>query len=154
MPNYDWMSPTEINDMVAYLKSIAHTELTNKEVFEEACSRCHSMKYAKIYARTDKENISKYMGSNPPDLSMFIRSRGEEYLHKFVNDPQKLLHGTAMPRVGLTEESEHKVVSYLEEIGDSKKAERESLGPKILIYLAILAFFSYLWKAKIWREVH
>ena len=154
MPNYDWMQPQEIDDMVAYLKSIAKTDLTNKEVFEDACSRCHSMKYDKITALTGKADITKYMGSTPPDLSMMIRSRGDEYLHKFINEPGKLLHGTAMPRVGLTEEAEKQVVTYMENIGDSKKAEREALGPKVLGYLVILAILSYLWKAQIWRDVH
>jgi ubiquinol-cytochrome c reductase cytochrome c1 subunit len=154
MPNYDWMSEKEINDIVSYLKGIASGTLTDRQVFEEACGRCHSLKYDKIYALTPAEYIKPYMGSLPPDLSMMIRSRGKDYLHKFVNDPQKLLEGTAMPRVGLTQEAEAQVVKHMENIGDSKKAEREALGPKVLIYLVLLAVLAYLWKVKIWREVH
>ena len=159
MPGYSWMQPQEIADMVAYLQSIAPKEMTNKEVFTDACIRCHAIKYGdmkngSMAAKTPNENIEAYMGKLPPDLSQFIRSRGESYLHEFVNDPQKHLEGTAMPRVGLTADSEDQVIAYLEEVGDSKKAEREALGPKFLIYLVIFAIFAWLWKASKWREVH
>eukprot|EP01155_Anaeramoeba_flamelloides_P018091 Anaeramoba_flamelloidesa569129_25.p1 GENE.a569129_25~~a569129_25.p1 ORF type:complete len:301 (+),score=16.58 a569129_25:481-1383(+) len=169
MPGYDWMSPQEIADMVAYLKSIAPEKMTNREVFKDACNRCHSMKYdgmriikdaengvykEGLNARTPAENIKAYMGTVPPDLSQFTRSRSDSYLHEFINDPQKHLHGTAMPRVGLNEEAEKQVVTYLEEIGEVKKAEREALGPKFLIYLVIFAILAWAWKAKIWRELH
>lgn len=169
MPNYDWMKPQEIADMVAYLQSIAPKSMSNKEVFMDACQRCHSMKYDEFKIITDKENgvrkegvkaktplenITAYMGTTPPDLSQYIRSRSEDYLHEFINNPQKHLAGTAMPRVGLTEKVENQVVAYMEEVGETKKAEREALGPKFLIYLVIFAIFAWLWKAKIWREVH
>ena len=159
MPSYDWMQPQEVADMVAYLKSIAPNEMTNKEVFVDACQRCHGIKYADMLkgtmsAFTPDADVKKYMGKLPPDLSQYIRSRGENYLETFVNDPQKHLEGTAMPRVGLTEESQAQVVAYLQEVGDSKKAEREELGPKFLIYLVIFAIFAFLWKSSKWREVH
>ena len=159
MPGYGWMQPQEIADMVAYLQSIAPKEMTNKEVFTDACLRCHSIKYGDMKngtmaAKTPNENIKAYMGKLPPDLSQYIRSRGESYLHEFVNNPQKHLEGTAMPRVGLTLEAETQVITYMEEVGDSKKAQREELGPKFLIYLVIFAIFAWLWKASKWRDVH
>ena len=159
MPNYDWMQPQEIADIVAYLQSIAPKSMTNKEVFADACQRCHSIKYGDFYggsmtAKTPEANIKSYMGKTPPDLSQYIRSRSVSYLHEFINDPQKHLEGTAMPRVGLTADAEKQVVTYMTEVGDSKKAEREALGPKFLIYLTIFAIFAWLWKAKIWRQVH
>jgi ubiquinol-cytochrome c reductase cytochrome c1 subunit len=159
MPNFDWLQPQEIADSVAYLKDIAPKEMTNKEVFTNACQRCHSIKYADMKngtmaAFTPSDDIKKYMGKVPPDLSQMIRSRGHEYLETFINDPQKHLAGTAMPRVGLTEEAQAQVISYLEEVGDSKKAQREELGPKFLIYLVIFAIFGFLWKASKWRDVH
>lgn len=169
MPGYDWMAPQDIADMVAYLKSIAPKTMSNKEVFMDACNRCHSMKYDGFKIITDKENgvrkegvtartpneyIMAYMGTLPPDLSQHIRSRGASYLHEFINDPQKHLEGTAMPRVGLTQQAEQQVVTYMEQIGESKKQEREELAPKFLIYLAIFALFAWAWKFKIWREVH
>lgn len=159
MPSYNWLQPQEIADVVAYLKDISPKEMTNKEVFADACQRCHSIKYADMKngtmaAFTPDADIKKYMGKLPPDLSQMIRSRGHEYLETFINNPQKHLEGTAMPRVGLTEESQAQVIAYLEEVGDSKKAQREELGPKFLIYLVIFAIFGFLWKASKWRDVH
>ena len=150
MPSYNWMSDEDIASIVAYLKSIAPTELSNKEVFVNACGRCHNMKYAKIQATSD---VSNYMGSTPPDLSMMIRSRGEHYLTTFINNPQKQLPGTAMPRVGLSKESQEQVIAYLEEVGDSKKGEREAIAPYVLGFLAFMTFISFLWKKEIWDEV-
>ncbi len=159
MPGYGWMQPSEIADIVAYLQSIAPSQMTNKEVFVDACQRCHAIKYGDFFggsmtAKTPDENIKTYMGKLPPDLSQMIRSRGAEWLHEFINDPQKHLHGTAMPRVGLTEASEDQVIAYMIEVGDSKKAEREALAGPFLGYLVIFAIFAWLWKAKLWREVH
>ncbi|PHO10481.1 cytochrome C [Malaciobacter canalis] len=159
MPGYEWMQPQEIADMVAYLQSIAPEKITNKEAFTDACQRCHGIKYGDMKggtmaAHTPNENIKAYMGKTPPDLSQYIRSRGESYLHTFINNPQKHLEGTAMPRVGLTQKAEQQVIEYMEQVGDSKKAEREALGPKFLIYLVIFAIFAWLWKAKLWRNLH
>ncbi|CAE11148.1 c-type cytochrome [Wolinella succinogenes] len=153
MPAYDWMSNEEIADIVAYFASIAPEKVSNQEVFVDACQRCHSMKYDKLLAETPEETLKDYMGSKAPDLSMMIRSKGEHYLHTFINEPQKLLHGTAMPRVGLNEEAEKQVVSYIESIGDSKKDERESLGIKAILFMMVLSVLAYLWKHKIWKEV-
>lgn len=150
MPDYSWMSNEDISSIVEYLKSIAPAKLSNKEVFVDACGRCHSMKYDKLPAVSD---VTKVMASTPPDLSMMIRSRGEHYLTTFINDPQKHLHGTAMPRVGLTEEAQKQVITYLEEIGDSKKAEREAIAPYVLGFLGFMIFISLLWKREVWNEV-
>src|SRR5574344_1945044 len=159
MPGYDWMQAQEIADMVAYLQSIAPKEMTNKEIFVDACQRCHDIKYAdmkggSMSSFTAHNDIKTYMGKLPPDLSQYIRSRSVDYLTTFVNDPQKQLEGTAMPRVGLTQEAQTQVIKYLEEVGDSKKEQREELGPKFLIYLVIFAIFAFLWKASRWRDVH
>lgn len=159
MPGYGWMQPQEIADMVAYLQSIAPETMSNKEVFIDACQRCHGIKYGDMQkgtmaSFTPVENIKSYMGKIPPDLSQYIRSRSTSYLHELINDPQKHLEGTAMPRVGLTQEAENQVVTYMQEVGDSKKPERDALGPKFLIYLVIFAIFAWLWKAKQWRDMH
>lgn len=159
MPGYAWMDDQEIADMVAYLQSIAPTEMTNKEVFTDACLRCHGIKYADMMGGTMKAQSSKsdliaYMGKLPPDLSQYIISRGEKYVHTFVNDPQKHLEGTAMPRVGLTQEAEKQVVAYMVEVGDPNREARSTVGMNVLAYLVIFAIFAWLWKAKIWRDLH
>jgi ubiquinol-cytochrome c reductase cytochrome c1 subunit len=148
----------DIMDMVAYLQSVApkvaDDKAGHKVTFEAACGRCHSMKYAGIEAKTSADTLKTYMGATPPDLSQHIKSRGEHYLHSFVNDPQVLLKGTAMPRVGLNEKAQEEVIAYMEEVGDSKKAERETTGLYVMIYTLIFAILAYLWKRKIWSEVH
>ena len=170
----------EIADIVAYLKSIAPDEdkliagraaaagvkadanltqaqkkfFLSKAVFEDACVRCHDVKYDKLLTQGDKASVANYMGSTPPDLSMSIRSKQAGYLHEFINDTQKMLPGTAMPRVGLNERAEKQVVAYIQAVGDSKKDERESTAVNIMIYFLILSVFAGLWKSKIWSKLH
>lgn len=143
-----------IADLVAYFKSIAPAQMDDKAVFEEACARCHDMKYAGIKTKGATDMLKAYLGMTPPDLSMYIRSRDITYLHNFINDPQKMLEGTAMPRVGLNEKAQNQVIAYMSKVGDSKKDERESLGIKIMIYFVILSIFAILWKMAIWRHLH
>ncbi|EAH8393619.1 cytochrome c1 [Campylobacter coli] len=126
----------------------------DKSTFIEACGRCHDIKYDNFFTPSNHNDLANYLGSVPPDLSMMIRSRGEQYLHDFINNTQKLLPGTAMPRVGLTEDAQVKVVSYLEKVGDSKKEERESTGIYIMIFFVILSIFAIGWKRSIWSKLH
>lgn len=154
MPGYEWLSDDELSNVVAFFASIAPKELTDKEVFEQACARCHSVKYDHLAAHTLDADLKGYLGASAPDLSMMIRSRGAHNLNVFINDPQKLLPGTSMPRVGLGEEAQKQVVNYLQNVGDSNKAQRDSLGLKIIIFFVVLALIAYAWKRKIWRDLH
>jgi len=169
-------------DIVAYLKSIAPKaeEVTPKEAFENACGRCHAMRYAKwtqigtvpktkanITTHQDIEklkfdqkvaeyqgSLAKYMGKLPPDLSIIIRARSKHFLETFVENPQSQLPGTAMPAVGLSEEGYEKVEAYLEEIGDPSKPKREAVGPWVIGFFVIFTLLAYLWKQSHWRELH
>ncbi len=168
-------------DIVAYFKSIApKEEVTSKEAYEFACGRCHANRYAnwtqigekpKFKTKQDElkfeltladyqDALKNYMGKLPPDLSIYIRSRGEHYIKTFVENPQAYLHGTAMPRVGITEEGADKVIEFLEESGDYKLKvakegdARDNIAPKVMIYLLIFALFAYLWKKEVWRDLH
>ncbi len=144
----------EIADIVAYLVSIAPKKMSDKKVFQEACQRCHSVRYDKLTVTTEPKALEAYMGSNPPDLSIIVRARSLDYLKTFINDPQKELPGTSMPKVGLKESTQAQAIEYLESIGDSKKAEREDLGLKLIGYFIILSFFAILWKISVWKRVH
>ena len=166
----------EVADMVAYLQSIAvkKEELTPTIAFETACGRCHAVhyenwtqigekgtfKYKKDELAFDikvleyQDSLKKYMGKLPPDLSMYIRSRGEHSISTFVEDPQSHLEGTAMPRVGVTEHSMEKVIEYLEDSGDAERHEREAVGKNVMIYIIIFAIFALLWKKQVWRDLH
>ncbi|AFI03392.1 c-type cytochrome [Helicobacter cetorum] len=154
MPAFSQFSDKDLSDIVAYLTSILPEKLSDKEVFAQSCQRCHSLDYAKDKAFSNTKDLVHYLGSEVPDLSMMIRAKGEHGLNVFINDPQKLLQGTAMPRVGLSEKAQKQVITYLEKAGDRKKDERNSLGIKIMAFFAILAFLAYAWKKKVWSEVH
>ncbi|MCR6579094.1 c-type cytochrome [Campylobacter insulaenigrae] len=126
----------------------------NKKVFENACGRCHDVKYDGFMSSSNMSDLKNYLGMTPPDLSMMIRSKGEHYLNIFINEPQKKIHGTAMPRVGLNEKSQTQVIDYLEKVGDSKKEEREQTGIYIMIFFAILSIFAIGWKRSVWSKLH
>ncbi len=166
----------EVADMVAYLQSIAveQESVTPAMAFENACGRCHAVKYENwtqigtkpkfkyekdalafdIKVLEYEDSIKAYMGKLPPDLSMYIRSRGEHYISTFVENPQNYLHGTAMPRVGVTADTMHKVIEYLEDAGDTKREERASVGSSVMMYIIIFAIFALLWKKQVWRDLH
>ncbi|WP_456433109.1 c-type cytochrome [Nitratifractor sp.] len=164
-------------DIAAYLKSIAPKEIKPKEAFEFACGRCHAVRYDKWtqIGQTPKTKadiktgvdlalmdfkkkvgqyqvkLAEYLGKLPPDLSIIVRARSEEYLEKFVENPQHILPGTAMPRVGVTEEGYEKIYKYLEEVGDPSKPKREKVGPWVLGYLVLFAFLAFLWYKSQWK---
>lgn len=170
-------SAQDAADIVAYLQSIAPKEVSNKEAFDVACGRCHAMRYAKWTQigtlpktkpniKTGKDlkklefnqkvaqyqnKLANYLGKLPPDLSIIIRARSEDYLKTFVEDPQTQLPGTAMPRVGLTKEGYEKVKSYLEEVGDSSKPKREAVGPWVIGFFFIFTILAYLWYKSQWK---
>ena len=166
----------EVADMVAYLQSIAVSKdkLTPTIAFETACGRCHANHYAKwtqigekpVFKKKQNElafdskvldyqdYLTKYLGTLPPDLSIYIRSRGEHYIKTFVENPQNYLKGTAMPRVGVNAEAADKVIEYLEDSGDAKRHQRESVGKNVMIYIIIFAIFALLWKKQVWKDLH
>ncbi len=169
MPAYkDMASNQDIMDMVAYLKTLEPKKAQESEemsawdkekaeeklTFEAACGRCHNMGYDNFKATSPANFTSAYLGKTPPDLSQYIKSRGEHYLHSFINDPQVLLHGTGMPRVGLTEHAQEQVISYMEKVGDRHKDERNALGWKVMLYMLVMSILAILWKRKIWKDLH
>ena len=141
------LSPSAKENAISNLQN----DLKGKQVFINACSRCHSMNYDRVNAIVD--NVENYLGSKAPDLSMMIRSRNKDRLHVFINDPQKIILGTPMPRVGLNEDSQNALVNYMEKVGDSKKDERKTIGFIIIGFMFIMTVIAYLWKLKIWRDV-
>lgn len=156
------ISAADATNIVAYLKSIAPKKLSDKEVFVAACARCHAAKYGGVENITPMVDLKRHLFgiTNPkmhittPDLSMMIRARGAKYLHVFINDPQKELPGTMMPRVGLTKAAQTQVVDFLYKIGDSKKGERDALGWKIILFVFIMVIIGFGWKRFIWRDLH
>ncbi len=173
-------SEQDAADIVAYFKSIAPKEISPKEAYETACGRCHANRYdhwtqigevpktkSNIKTGVDldalafkkkvgmyENKLADYMGKLPPDLSIIIRARSEQFLETFVENPQSQLPGTAMPRVGLTKEGYEKVKAYLEKTGDPSKPKREKVGPWVIGYFVLFAFLAFLWKKSIWKGHH
>jgi ubiquinol-cytochrome c reductase cytochrome c1 subunit len=165
----------QIADVVAYMLEKKAGEVTPKEVFKEACVRCHAMRYDnkmtqlgetpsfkhkkdalahEIKVLEEQEKLSKYMGTLPPDLSMIIRARSSDFLSTFVENPQSQLPGTSMPRVGLNQEGYDKVEEYLTQVGDPSKTKREELGPWVIGFFVIFSILAFLWKKSMWRDLH
>ena len=95
-----------------------------------------------------------YYGITLPANTMRSEWQSEDDYTNMARSLGVMPFGKAMPRVGLTKEAEQQVVSYLETIGDSKKADRDSLGWKIVAFFILLSALAYLWKSKIWRDLH
>ena len=173
---YMVFTDTDIVNVIAYMQSIAPKpeEITPKIAFEDACGRCHSVRYKSWTPIGEKprfklkkddfafelkkfeyeEGLTKYMGKLPPDLSMHIRSRGHHYISAFMEDPQQLLDGTSMPRVGVNADAAEKVITYLEEAGDPKHEERNRIGKYVMIYMIFFVIAAFLWKRQIWKDLH
>lgn len=166
----------EVADMVTYLQSIAVKveDVTPAMAFENACGRCHAMSYENwtqmgtkpsfkhekdslaydIKVLEYQDSLKAYMGKLPPDLSMYIRSRSEQFLTTFVENPQNHLAGTAMPRTGVTADTMDKVLEHMKDAGDTKRHEREEIGMNVMIYIIIFAIFAFLWKRQVWKDLH
>ena len=180
MPGYNWMPKEDIEHMVTYMQSIAKKDLTPKEVFVDACGRCHANRYdnkvmgekwtqigqkPKFKYKKDslafdikvieyEDSLKKYMGKLPPDLAMILRAKGTHFLETIIEDPQSQLHGTAMPAVGLTKDATEQVIQHLENTGDPSKPVRDSMGVWFLLYIAIFTLFAVLWKKSVWKKLH
>lgn len=164
----------QIADVVAYMLAKKAGDVSPKVAYEEACARCHALRYAKITqlgetpsfsdekdklahkikVLQEQELIETYMGKLPPDLSMIVRARSGHFLETLVENPQSQLAGTSMPRVGLSQAGYDKVHEYLTEIGDPSKKHREALGPWVIGFFVIFTILAYLWKKHHWRDLH
>ena len=173
-------APQDIANVVAYLQAKKAGEVTPKEAFKEACSRCHANRYGKLTqlgeipktkaniktgqdidrmkydqkVAQEQNALADYMGKLPPDLSIIYRARSEHFLETFVENPQSQLPGTAMPRVGLNKEGYEKVMEYLAETGDPSAPARKLAGPWVLGFFFLFAILAYLWKSYQWRDLH
>jgi len=163
-----------IADVVAYLMEKKAGEISTKEAYTEACSRCHATRYAKMTQLGDtpkfkhekdalahkikvieeQDAVKAYMGKLPPDLSIIIRARSEHFLETFIENPQSQLPGTSMPRVGLSHEGYEKVKGYLTEVGDPSKPLREDIGPKVILFFIIFTVLAFFWKKSMWKGHH
>jgi len=164
----------QIADVVAYILANKAGEVTPKEAYMEACSRCHAVRYDKVtqlgetpsfkYEKDalahrikvieEQDMVKAYMGKLPPDLSIMIRARSHHFMETFIENPQTQLPGTSMPRVGLNKEGYEKVEAYLTQTGDPSKVKREAIGPFVIGFFIIFSILAFLWKKHHWRDLH
>ena len=177
MENVKYMvsSDEDIANIVAYMLSVAPKaeDITPAMAFEDACSRCHSMDYlnwTELGSKPDfkteidaltydlkvleyQDSLKAYMGKLPPDLSMQVLARGETRIRNFIENPQSYLPGTAMPRVGVTEDTAEKIIEYMADSADSKRHQRDQVGKYVIYFSIIFAILAILWKKQVWRDL-
>ncbi len=148
MPPYEWLGEESLAAMVAYMKSVAvpFETLSGRDIAVATCSRCHAIGYDDLPLQARSKALIPYLGQVPPDLSLSIRARGYDYVDRYVNDPQKMLAGTSMPRVGLTEAAQQRLMRYIENVGDPRKAEREALGVWVVLFFAFFTLLAWFWR--------
>ena len=107
----------------------------------------------KVSYKAIQEAIINKEGSLPPNTAKSQWQDEQDYSN-LAKELGVMPVGLSMPRVGLSQESQEKVVAYIESIGDSKKTERENLGVYLMIFFAIMSVLAYLWKRHICSQVH
>ena len=140
--------PQDIANVVSYIKAKKSGNISPKEAYIEACSRCHSnlngnltqlgeiptfnpdsntqhdirkIKYNQKVAEV-QNHLSTYLGVIPPDLSKIYMEKSENYLETYIENPQSRIKGASMPRVGLNHRGIAKILEYLKKT--SKKEEK------------------------------
>ncbi len=136
-----------INDYAKYAKE-------GKQLFEQNCQACHSVRYDAVYLSSAQANpnlkalqekygkvlprdvyesvfyselmaLKESFGKVPPDLSTMYLARGPEYLYNFTLEPQKVLPGTSMPPVMAGRPEETaKIVAYLRSVSEPDPTEK------------------------------
>ncbi len=107
----------------------------------------------KIFEEIDLRDAQYYKISLPNNTTRDSWQKEDDYTN-MAKDLGFMPFGKSMPRVGLTKEAEQQVVNYLETIGDSKKSDRDSLGLWLIGFFVLLSILAYMWKNKIWRDLH
>jgi len=121
------------------------------------------------------ESQSKWFGVQPPDLTLSSRIHGPDwiysYLLSFYEDPERPLgvnnhvfENVGMPHVmknmqDRVSEADFKqamgdITNFLSYTGDPTKAQRESIGRWVLIFLAVLFIPAWLLNREYWKNIH
>ncbi|GKT12473.1 MAG: ubiquinol-cytochrome c reductase cytochrome c1 subunit [Thiomicrorhabdus sp.] len=170
-------------------------------LFSNYCMACHSIKFmrynriARNLGWSDEEVISdmahglntvtenvhtrmlpgvamEVLGTEPPDLSLMARLKGDDYIYTFLRAYHQddsgewdntILKGTAMPNVleGIQRhatpddyaESARDITNFLAYVGEPSKLDRLDLGWKVIAFLLVLLLLTYLLKREYWRDI-
>ena len=170
-------------------------------LFSNYCMACHSIKHmrynriARNLGWTEEEVISEMahdlnivtenvvtrmldgvamqvLGTNPPDLSLMARLKGDDYIYSFLRAyhqdekgewDNSILKGTAMPNVleGIQRhetaddyaKAARDITNFLAYVGEPSKLDRLDLGWKVIAFLLVLLLLTYLLKREYWRDI-
>lgn len=117
----------------------------------------------------------KWFGTTPPDLTLEARYRGEDWLYSylisFYDDASrpfgvnnKVFPDVGMPHVLADMEQElgeegfkaamADLTNFMVYMSEPVRAERESLGRYVLLFIAFLAIPIYFLNREYWKDVH
>ncbi|NPA71335.1 MAG: cytochrome c1 [Gammaproteobacteria bacterium] len=170
-------------------------------LFSNYCMACHSIKYirynriARNIGWSDDEIMEKMaygqgrvvddvetrmlpdiakgvFGTEPPDLSLMSRLKGEDYIYTFLRAYHEtedgtwdntVLKGTAMPNVleGIKrhsteeeyEQAARDITNFLSYVGEPSKLDRLDLGWKVIAFLLLMLLLTYLLKREYWKDI-
>ncbi|MCS7262018.1 MAG: c-type cytochrome [Aquificaceae bacterium] len=138
-----------------------------KQLFEQNCQACHSVRYDAVYISSVQANpklktlqekygkvlprdvyeavfyedlnaLKESFGKVPPDLSTIYLVKGKEYLFNFTLEPQKVLPGTSMPAVMTGRPEETaKIVAYLKSVAEPPPEEKSK---RVLMGVGTIAY--------------
>lgn len=156
--------PSQYASIAEDVKSYAKE---GKELFEQNCQACHSVRYDGVYIssvqanpklKTLQENygnvlprnvyeavfhedlmaLKESFGKVPPDLSTVYLVKGKEYLYAFILEPQKVLPGTSMPAVMTGRPEETaKIIAYLKSVAEPSPEEKNK---RVLMGVGTIAY--------------
>ena len=91
---------------------------------------------------------------NPQD---FVKPKQIQRLVKAVNEyviENALDVEVRFDIIAIVKENKRFVIEHLENVGDSKRFQRESVGRNVMIFIFIFAIFAILWKREVWKDLH
>ncbi len=102
---------------------------------------------------SELHTLKSQFGKVPPDLSTMYLARGPEYLFNWVQDPGKILPGTAMPPIlqGQPKEAAE-VVAYMRAVNEPSPAEqtrRFEMGVVTLVFLILFGIAIYIYRGRL-----
>lgn len=163
-PHERYEMPTRYAKIADDVKSYAKE---GKQLFEQNCQSCHSVRYDAIYLSSVQANpklkvlqekygkvlprdvyegvfneeltaLKEAFGKVPPDLSTIYLARGKEYLFNFILDPQKVLPGSSMPPVMAGKPEETaKIIAYLRSVAEPSPEEKNK---RVLMGIGTIAY--------------
>lgn len=149
--------------------------------FMDNCNSCHGIKYYQskekeimkgVAPMMSPEDTLEMLGKVPPDLSLMAKARGKDldgaqYIYGFLLGFFENEHGdtknaafanyystdgqTAMPDLGIDEETAADVTSFLYMVADPYKHEREALGKYVVAFLAFFTLIFFLLNKAVWK---